>query len=1010
MQKAAPSGGAAETADDVAWAAETNVRQHTVFGFARPELESRYVAFALNNVSTIISITVSLICLTLIVVVVTGGALHIGRDGWATPVDLATRPVEAVIIAAMLVNRYKNPAPAVDRARLQDLLGVTVAGILIVVLFHGRIERDGECVQGSMRDAPERDDTARRYECARMSGFEPFVLFILATGCNFRLKWLLPIFALSIVATFVPLAYLTHPGLYNERQLAARALLVVALFAVVAVAAVVMETMTRESFVRFKNIARHTQESKATAEQINRLLAAMLPPSILARIADGDERIFDVAKTASVSFSDIVSFTKWGSTRSSEAVVQLVSTMVAAYDAAVHECHVAKVKTIGDAYWAISGLPEHTDKCASRICDFALCQQELLVELNKENPEWGGISIRVGCHTGPLTGGVIGTQQLSYEVFGETNDIAEQFEQNGPHGGVLVSEKTMQMAITTNRFDFAMADIKVDGIAAFVATRRNAAGERRSIIEVKSATSVPMEAAAVLTYFDAEPVDPPLAKKRSLFSMSVPRNALLESSGFLTRDQLAAAAAVAVEDELATKSGCCGITSTFARQEVEEDYYDFDVEQKHRVRQVAAGSLGTLTVAYAAAALVELPPARYGEAALAVALLLVCAALAFAGAVVCRRAEFTRRRFRVYWGVYWLLMVAITLSVAQLPPTMFLSNPWYLGGGGSAFCLTSPPADVHGGFTAVLALAAYLAIAAVNIRLLSLSSQLVFAVMVAAAVLVWLVVVQAPHDRARFAVKKRADAAAAAAEAEEALRRQLLGHMAPAHVQGDMVALVSTDEFRAGRPAAITHTLANVTVVFCKVRTDTDATTAASMYDDIAGTTQRVEECLAGYPLLVKIKTVGSTLVVAGPITVDATDADQRSAATQAVLFANAVVRGPRGLAVRVGLCTGPVVATVMGTDRIAFDIFGDTVNTASRCMSTAPVATAQMAAAAWEAVHASDAAGELPPADIVDVLMKGKGDVAVARFTPSAMEDCAPLSPAEPASALVPMSMTTAW
>jgi adenylate cyclase len=93
--------------------------------------------------------------------------------------------------------------------------------------------------------------------------------------------------------------------------------------------------------------------------------------------------------------------------------------------------------------------------------------------------------------------------------------------------------------------------------------------------------------------------------------------------------------------------------------------------------------------------------------------------------------------------------------------------------------------------------------------------------------------------------------------------------------------------------------------------------------------------------------------------------------------FAHDVVSRTK-LAERAGVCSGNVMASVMGTDRIAYDIFGNTVNTASRCMSTTAEGTMQ-AAMATKGLCGEDFA--TPPGAVAKVFMKGKGDVAVYRF-----------------------------
>jgi class 3 adenylate cyclase len=196
-----------------------------------------------------------------------------------------------------------------------------------------------------------------------------------------------------------------------------------------------------------------------------------------------------------------------------------------------------------------------------------------------------------------------------------------------------------------------------------------------------------------------------------------------------------------------------------------------------------------------------------------------------------------------------------------------------------------------------------------------------------------------------------------------------------------MVALVASEEYRRGEPANMTHDLTNVTVCFCKIRTKGEHADAEAAYDDIMGMHERVERLLAKFPKAIKIKSVGQTLVVAGPLHADATEEDCVKAAQDIFGFAYDVVHGTngrRGLALRAGVCTGNVMATVMGTDRIAYDTFGDTVNTASRCMSTTEEFTMQ-AAMTTKALCGEEY--DMPPGAITKVFMKGKGDVAVFRF-----------------------------
>jgi class 3 adenylate cyclase len=429
-------------------------------------------------------------------------------------------------------------------------------------------------------------------------------------------------------------------------------------------------------------------------------------------------------------------------------------------------------------------------------------------------------------------------------------------------------------------------------------------------------------------------------------------------------------------DRIARVGSCCN--QKFANPDVEEEFYDFDTINKKERRQVTSLRAGVVGFACLLCLLIVVPGDKKGAAAGAMIVFGITGILGVALFMLNRNAETSRLRARLAYaaacGLAFLPMVGTALTTDMYTMVNFAMFVNFMTG-----LLISPPADWP--LAAHMAFATFCAVFTVVTHQAHLTFAIVIGGLWLIFVLVWYGYTQDRLDRAQFAAKVTADAAASDAVAEIQLQKQMLATMAPAHVQDDMVALVASEEYRRGEPANMTHDLTNVTVCFCKIRTNGEKEDAAVAYDDIMGMHERVERLLAKFPKAIKIKTVGQTLVVAGPLHAGATEEECVAAAQDIFGFAYDVVHGThgrRGLALRAGVCTGSIMATVMGTDRIAYDIFGDTVNTASRCMSTTEEFTMQ-AAMTTKAVCGEEY--DMPPGAITKVFMKGKGDVAVFRF-----------------------------
>jgi class 3 adenylate cyclase len=174
-------------------------------------------------------------------------------------------------------------------------------------------------------------------------------------------------------------------------------------------------------------------EERVLAEQQRNLLHSMLPPAIVERLVGG-EPVNDLFEETSVIFLDIVGFTELSSTLKASEVVALLDTVFRAFDEVCKRHSITKIKTIGDSYMAVAGLPEPLTDHAHSAAQAALEMMQALHALP------ANLQARIGIHCGPVTAGVIGTDRLQYDVWGDTVNVASRLESTSEPGRVHVSE------------------------------------------------------------------------------------------------------------------------------------------------------------------------------------------------------------------------------------------------------------------------------------------------------------------------------------------------------------------------------------------------------------------------------------------------------------------------------------------------------------------------------------------------------------------------------------------
>lgn len=177
---------------------------------------------------------------------------------------------------------------------------------------------------------------------------------------------------------------------------------------------------------------------RAEQERSEQLLLNVLPAAIAARLKRGETNLVDATAAASVLFVDLVGFTQLAATLPAPVTVQLLDEIFCGFDELADRHGVTKIKTIGDAWMAVSGVPEARDDHASAAADLALGLVSFFEDFSRRTAH--AVEIRVGIHCGPVVAGIIGRHRFSYDLWGDTVNTASRMESHGTPGRIQVTE------------------------------------------------------------------------------------------------------------------------------------------------------------------------------------------------------------------------------------------------------------------------------------------------------------------------------------------------------------------------------------------------------------------------------------------------------------------------------------------------------------------------------------------------------------------------------------------
>jgi class 3 adenylate cyclase len=278
-----------------------------------------------------------------------------------------------------------------------------------------------------------------------------------------RARYLLPA---SLI--YLAVALLGHLWADNARpgMLLINFLSIACAFSLGSMSVVVRERAARQQFMT-------DRELDAARARVDELLFSILPRDIVQRIQSGESEIAESLREVTIVFADLAGFTELARQLSAQDLVKVLAKLFSAFDKEAERYNIDRIKTIGDAYMAISGIGrsvgrDHVEDAA----DFAIAVQAAVHRIQRETGY--PIDVRIGMHVGPVVAGVIGRRRPAFDCWGESVNLASRLESNAPRGGILISESVFVRL--KERFDVEGVDaIDLKGIGftkAFVLRSR----------------------------------------------------------------------------------------------------------------------------------------------------------------------------------------------------------------------------------------------------------------------------------------------------------------------------------------------------------------------------------------------------------------------------------------------------------------------------------------------------------------------------------------------------------
>jgi class 3 adenylate cyclase len=215
-----------------------------------------------------------------------------------------------------------------------------------------------------------------------------------------------------------------------------------------------MALQLKEAFETIEQKNRDLAEAnsiiKEEGDKSERLLLNILPARVAEELKRTGRTTPELFENVTVCFSDFVGFTKLSSELAPTMLIEELNDIFTRFDTIIEVNECERIKTVGDAYLAVCGMPQPNPNHAVNIVRAAVQMVNWLEERNTASTlEW---LVRIGINTGPVVGSVVGVKKYIYDVFGDTINTASRMESNSDPMRINISEATYHHAKECFRF------------------------------------------------------------------------------------------------------------------------------------------------------------------------------------------------------------------------------------------------------------------------------------------------------------------------------------------------------------------------------------------------------------------------------------------------------------------------------------------------------------------------------------------------------------------------------